>query len=163
MFKCVQAEAIIMKLGLNCTHCTGPTCPPLSTQTLYPLPASHTCIRPSVEPLYTNLESGEKQPSTGIPLLLRWPAKVCRGWPWKASMRRMTLPLVVKRMAAPLGLNFKPVHSHWRSCGRLKVTNGPLSNDLKSYNFTWNGLSSIFISWWHWRLPQWVKWPLYDA
>ena len=34
IFRCVQADAIIIKLGLNCTHCTGPTCPPFNTHTL---------------------------------------------------------------------------------------------------------------------------------
>ena len=90
------------------------------------------CTRPSVDPEKTNFESGEKQPSTAIPLLFKWPAKVCKGWPWKASMRRITLPLVVKRMDCPFGLNLRPVHSHWRSWGRLNVTKGPLSNDLRS-------------------------------
>ena len=137
MFKCEQAEAIIMKLGLNCTHWTGPMWPPFKTQTLYPLSASHTWILPSVDPENTSLESGEKHPSTGIPLLLRWPAKVCKGSPLKASIRRITLPFVANKMDFPFGLNLRPVHSHWFSRGKLKVTKGPLSKDLRSYNFTW--------------------------
>ena len=54
IFRCVQADAIIIKLGLNCTHCTGPTCPPFNPHTLYPESASHTWTRPSVEPDRTN-------------------------------------------------------------------------------------------------------------
>ena len=54
MLRCVQAEAIIIKLGLNWTHCTGPTCPPFNTHTLYPESASQTWTRPSVEPDITN-------------------------------------------------------------------------------------------------------------
>ena len=54
------------------------------------------------------LESGEKQPSTGIPLLFKCPANVWRGWPLKASRSLIRLPFVVKRMDLPLGLNRKP-------------------------------------------------------
>ena len=97
-----------------------------------PESASQMWIRPSVDPENTNFESGEKQPSTAIPLLFKWPAKVCKGCPWKASIKRITLPLVVKRIDCPLGLNLRPVHSHCLSWGRLNVTNGPLSNDRRS-------------------------------
>ena len=47
-------EAIIMYLGLNCTHCTGPVWSPLSTQTLVPFSAFQMWTRPSVEPEITN-------------------------------------------------------------------------------------------------------------
>jgi len=47
-------EAIIMYLGLNCTHCTGPVWSPLRTQTLVPFSAFQMWTRPSVEPEITN-------------------------------------------------------------------------------------------------------------
>ena len=50
---------------------------------------------------------------------------VCSGVPWKASMSRMTEPLVEMRISLPSGLNFNPVQSHSLSCGNLNVANGP--------------------------------------
>ena len=50
---------------------------------------------------------------------------VCSGVPWKASMSRMTEPLVEMRINLPSGLNFNPVQSHSLSCGNLNVANGP--------------------------------------
>lgn len=41
--------------------------------TLWPDSACQTCMRPSVEPLKTNWESGLKDASSGIFLSLRWP------------------------------------------------------------------------------------------
>lgn len=70
----VQADASIMYLGLNCTHCVGPGWSPFSEHTLKPFSAFQTCTRPSVLPENTNCESGEKDASIGMPLLLRWPA-----------------------------------------------------------------------------------------
>ncbi len=74
--------------------------------------AFHACTLPSVDPEMTKRESGVKQPSMGTPLLLRCPAKVCMGWPSKASRRRITEPFVVSRMNLPWGEKRRPVHSH---------------------------------------------------
>ena len=63
----LQAEAIIMYLGLNWTHLTGSVWSPLRTQTLVPFSAFQMCTRPSVEPEMTNCESGENEASSGIP------------------------------------------------------------------------------------------------
>ena len=52
--RCVHPEAIIRWFGLNWTHWTGPTCPPLRTQILKPVSAFQMWIRPSVEPDKTN-------------------------------------------------------------------------------------------------------------
>ena len=58
---------------------------------------------------YITFESGEKHPSTGIPLLFKCPAKVCSGWPLKASRSLIRLPLVVRRIDLPFGLNLRPM------------------------------------------------------
>ena len=58
---------------------------------------------------YITFESGEKHPSTGIPLLFKCPAKVCSGWPLKASRSLIRLPLVVRRIDLPFGLNLRPI------------------------------------------------------
>lgn len=55
---------------------------------------------------------------------------VCSGVPWKASMSRMTCPLVDTTIYLPSGLNFIPVQSQSLSCGSLKVANGP-------YKYQW--------------------------
>ena len=51
----VHAEANIMYLGLNCTHCTGPVWSAFNTQTLNPVSAFQTWILPSVEPTRKNI------------------------------------------------------------------------------------------------------------
>ena len=71
-------EAIIMYLGLNCTHCTGPVWSPLSTQTLVPFSAFQMWTRPSVEPEITNWLSGENEASNGICLEFMWPYNLKR-------------------------------------------------------------------------------------
>lgn len=121
----VQADANIMYLGLNWTHWTGPGWSAFKTHTLYPVSAFHTCTLPSVDPLKINCESGLNDASIGIPLLLRWPVKVCNGVPWNASMSRIIEPLVLIKIVLPSRENFKPVQSHSFSCVSLNVTNGP--------------------------------------
>jgi len=70
-----QADAIIMYFGLNRTHWTALLWSPLRTQTFCPFSAFQMWIRPSVEPLITNCESGEKEASRGRFFELRWPVK----------------------------------------------------------------------------------------
>ena len=107
----LQAEAISMYFGLNCTHWTGPVWSPFSTQTLVPFSAFQMWILPSVEPEMTNCESGEKEASSGRLLELRWPVNVCSVAPVNASIRRMSDPFVEMRMVLPSGLNLRPVQS----------------------------------------------------
>lgn len=137
----VQAEASIMYLGLNWTHCTGPAWSPLSTTTLCPVSAFHTWILPSVEPLNMYWESGLNDASIGMPLLFKWPVKVCKDIPLNASTSLIRDPLVDTRMDFPSLLNLSPVQSHSFSAGSLKVVNGPLSKDRRSYNL----ITSLFI------------------
>lgn len=137
----VQADASIMYLGLNCTHCTGPAWSPLRTTTLCPVSAFHTWILPSVEPLKMYCESGLKDASIGMPLLFKWPVKVCKDCPLNASTSLMKDPLVDTRMDFPSLLNLSPVQSHSFSAGSLKVVKGPLSKERRSYNLT----TSLFI------------------
>jgi len=70
-----QADAIIMYFGLNRTHCTALLWSPLRTHTFCPFSAFQIWIRPSVEPLITNCESGEKEASRGKFFEFRWPVK----------------------------------------------------------------------------------------
>jgi len=72
-----QADAIIMYFGLNRTHWTALLWSPLRTQTFCPFSAFQMWIRPSVEPLITNWESGEKEASRGRFFELRWPVNDC--------------------------------------------------------------------------------------
>lgn len=131
-----QAEASIMYLGLNCRHCMGPGWSAFMTATLTPVSVFQQWIRPSVDPQNANLESGLNEASRGIPLLFWKPIKVWSGVPWKASMSRRICPLVEMRISFPSGLNFIPVQSQSLSCVSLKVVNGPLSNDRRSYSLT---------------------------
>ena len=57
--------------------------------------------------------------------VIKLTTNVCSGVPWKASISRMTEPLVEMRISLPSGLNFNPVQSHSLSCGNLNVANGP--------------------------------------
>ena len=56
----------------------------------------------------STFESGEKHPSTGIPLLFKCPANVWSGCPLKASSSLIRLPFVVNSMDFPLGLKRNP-------------------------------------------------------
>lgn len=56
--------------------------------------------------------------------------------PWNASTSLIIGPLVDKMTFLPSGENFMLVHSNLPTSGLMKkVLKGPLSNDLKSYNF----------------------------
>ena len=107
----LQADAIIMYLGLNCTQRTGSVWSPFKTQTFVPFSAFQIWTLPSVDPEITNCESGEKDASRGIFLLFKWPVNVCKVFPLKLSMRRIWDPFVDISIVFPSGLNFKPVHS----------------------------------------------------
>jgi len=123
----LHVDAIIMYLGLNWTHPTGPVWSPLSTQTFVPFSAFQIWILPSVDPEITNWLSGLKEASNGIDFVLRWPVNVCRTVPEKASINLIMLPLVEIKMVLPSGLNFNPVHSGpFRSsfsAAKYKITN----------------------------------------
>jgi len=129
----LQADAIIMYLGLNWTHCTGPLWSPLRTQTFGPFSLFQMWMRPSLEPEITNWESGEKDASRGSCLELRWPVNVWRDVPLYESISFITEPLVEIKIDFPSGENLRPVHSiSLLSACNLKDEKGPLSKDLRS-------------------------------
>lgn len=113
-----------------------------------PVSAFQAWTFPSDEPLNTNWESGLKEASSANFLSFKWPYRKRQhkyinftlkisyviifftvsewvGLPWKASTKRITPPLVDRRIVLPSGLNLRPVHSKFFSCGTRKDAKGP--------------------------------------